>query len=98
VLDSSGAVTAFATQYLAAHSPLPEKFEVAADLLDDFKVNLAARNIQPNVAEWIRDQPWIKSRLKEEIVTQARGVDKGDEVLAQRDPQVQAALKAVEGK
>jgi carboxyl-terminal processing protease len=98
VLDSSGAVTAFATQYLAAHSPLPAKFEVTADLLDDFKVNLAARNIQPNVAEWISDQPWIKSRLKEEIVTQARGVDKGDEVLAERDPQVQAALKAVEGK
>jgi carboxyl-terminal processing protease len=98
VLDSSGAVTAFATQYLAGHSPLPEKFEVTADLLDDFKVNLAARNIQPNVAEWISDQPWIKSRLKEEIVTQARGVDKGDEVLAERDPQVQAALKALEGK
>jgi carboxyl-terminal processing protease len=50
------------------------------------------------VAEWISDQPWIKSRLKEEIVTQARGVDKGDEVLAERDPQVQAALKALEGK
>jgi carboxyl-terminal processing protease len=98
VLDSSGAVTAFATQYLAAHSPLPEKFEVTADLLDDFKVNLAVRNIQPNVAEWISDQPWIKSRLKEEIVTQARGVDKGDEVSAQRDPQVQAALKALDGK
>lgn len=98
VLDSSGAVTAFATQYLAAHSPLPENFEVTADLLDDFKVNLAARDIQPSVAEWITDQPWIKSRLKEEIVTQAHGVDKGDEVLAQRDPQVQEALKAVEGK
>jgi carboxyl-terminal processing protease len=98
VLDSSGAVTAFATQYLSNHSPLPESFEVTADLLDDFKVNLAARNIQPNVAEWISDQPWIKSRLKEEIVTQARGVDKGDEVLAQRDPQVQAALKTLEGK
>jgi carboxyl-terminal processing protease len=98
VLDSSGAVTAFATQYLGTHSPLPDSFEVTADLLDDFKVNLAARNIQPNVAEWITEQPWIKSRLKAEIVTQARGVDKGDEVLAQRDPQVQAALKAVEGK
>jgi carboxyl-terminal processing protease len=97
-LDSSGAITAFATQYLANHSPLPSNFEVTADLLDDFKVNLAARGIQPNVAEWITDQPWIKSRLKEEIVTQAHGVDKGDEIQAQRDPQVQAALKALEAK
>ena len=61
------------------HSPLPENFEVTSEVLDDFKVNLAARVIQPNVAEWIADQQWIKSRLKEEIVTQARGVDKGDE-------------------
>ena len=97
VLDASGAVTAFATQYLASHSPLAENFEVTSEVLDDFKVNLAARAIQPNVAEWIADRQWIKSRLKEEIVTQARGVDKGDEVQAQRDPQVQAALKAVEG-
>jgi carboxyl-terminal processing protease len=98
VLDASGSLTAFATQFLANHSPLPDNFEVTPDVLDDFKVNLAARGIQPNAAEWSSDQGWIKSRLKEEIVTQARGVDKGDEVLAQRDPQVQAALKAVEGK
>jgi carboxyl-terminal processing protease len=39
--------------------------------------------------------PWVRSRLKEEIVTQARGVDKGDEIEAQRDPQIQAALKAL---
>jgi carboxyl-terminal processing protease len=98
VLDASGAVTAFATQYLANHAPLPENFEVTSEVLDDFKVNLAGRAIQPGVGEWIADQQWIKSRLKEEIVTQARGVDKGDEVQAQRDPQVQAALKALEGK
>jgi carboxyl-terminal processing protease len=98
VLDASGAITAFATEYLAHHSPLPDNFEVTPDLLDDFKVGMAARGIQPNVSEWIADQPWIKSRMKEEIVTQARGVDKGDEIQAQRDPQVLAALKAVEGK
>jgi carboxyl-terminal processing protease len=98
VLDASGAVTAFATQYLASHLPLPDKFEVTPDVLDDFKVNLAARAIQPGVGEWIADQEWIKSRLKEEIVTQARGVDKGDEVAAQRDPQVQAALRALDGR
>jgi hypothetical protein len=62
------------------------------------KVELATRSIQPSAAEWSAEQAWIKSRLQEEIVTQAHGVDKGDEVLAQRDPQVLAALKAVEDK
>jgi carboxyl-terminal processing protease len=98
ILDSSGLMTAYATHYLASHSPLPENFEVTPDLLDEFKVELAARSIQPSAGEWIEETRWIKSRLKEEIVTQARGVDKGDEVLAQRDPQVIAALHAIEGK
>jgi carboxyl-terminal processing protease len=95
VLDGSGAITAYATQYLSSHSPLPQSFEITPAILDDFKVYLSAHRIQPNVGEWSNTLFWVTSRLKEEIVTQARGVDKGDEVLAQRDPQVQAALKAL---
>jgi carboxyl-terminal processing protease len=98
ILDASGLLTAYATHYLATHSPLPDSFEVTPDLLDELKVELAARSIQPGAGEWIDESRWLKSRLKEEIVTQAHGVDRGDEVLAQRDPQVQAALHAVEGK
>jgi len=95
VLDASGVVTSFATQFLAGHSPLPEPFEITPAILDDFKVFLSSRQIQPNIGEWSNTLSWVASRLKEEIVTQARGVHKGDEVLAQRDPQVQAALKAL---
>ena len=95
VLDGSGVITAYATQYLSSHSPLPQSFEITPAILDDFKVYLSSHRIQPNVGEWSSTLPWVTSRLKEEIVTQARGVDKGDEVLAQRDPQVQAALKAL---
>ncbi|HMF77861.1 MAG TPA: S41 family peptidase [Bryobacteraceae bacterium] len=95
VLDASGAVTSFATQYLANHSPLPAKFEVTSDVLDDFKVFLSARNIQPTVADWSSQRTWITSRLKEEITMQAQGVDKGDEIHAQSDPQIQAALNAM---
>lgn len=98
ILDASGLMTAFATHYLANHSPLPDNFEVTPELLDELKVELASRGIQPGAGEWIQESLWLKSRLKEEIVTQAEGVDKGDEILAQRDPQVQAALHAIEGK
>jgi carboxyl-terminal processing protease len=95
VLDGSGAITSFATQYLASHSPLPANFEVTPDLIDEFKVFLSARNIQPDVAEWTGERTWVSHRLQEEIITQARGVDQGDEIEAQWDPQVQAALSAV---
>jgi carboxyl-terminal processing protease len=97
VLDASGAITAFATQYLSAHSPLPGAFEVTPEVIDDFKVFLSSRRIQPSVGEWSRERPWVTTRLKEEILTQARGVDKGDEIAAQRDPQIQAALREMQG-
>lgn len=95
VLDASGAVTSFATEYLSKHSPLPENFDVTTDMLDEFKVFLSLRNIQPSVADWSRDRKWIVSRLKAEVITQARGVAAGDEIESQRDPQVQEALKSV---
>ena len=96
VLDASGSVTRFATQYLAAHSQLPDQFTVTSEMLDEFKVFLAQRDIQPNVSEWARERNWITSRLEQEVVTQARGVAAGDEIEMQRDPQVEAALQAVE--
>ena len=96
VVDASGLLTSFATRYLQSHRSLAEDFDVTPDLLDDLHVYLSERRIQPSMAEWIAERAWITSRLKEEIVTQARGVDKGDEVHAQRDPQVQRALETIE--
>jgi len=97
VLDASGAITSFATQYLSEHAGKVDNFEVTPAVLDEFHVYLAGRDIQPSVSEWSAESSWVGSRLKEEIVTLARGVAKGDEVQAQRDPQVQAALQAVGG-
>ena len=43
-------------------------------------------------SEWSADRDWIQNRLKQEIVNQGLSVEKGDEVEAQRDPQVRAAV------
>ncbi len=96
VLDASGALTSYATQYLATHSPLPGSFKITPEIMDDIKVFLAGRQIQPSMAEWSAERSWIGTRLMEEIVTQARGVAQGDELQAQRDPQIQAALRAMQ--
>jgi carboxyl-terminal processing protease len=95
VMEESGATTAFATGYLAQHSPLAADFAITPAILDDFKVYLGERNIQPSTAEWSSELPWIRSRLMEEIVTQARGVAAGDQIADQRDVQVQAAIEAL---
>jgi carboxyl-terminal processing protease len=92
VLDASGILTAFATDYIQRNK-IPSDFEVTAVVLEEFQVYAAQRNIQPSVAEWSLERDWVQSRLKQEIFNQALGVAKGDEVEAQRDPAVRAALE-----
>ena len=92
VLEASGILTAFATDYLQTHK-VAEDFHVTASLLDDFQLYASQHNIQPPIGEWIRDRDWIQNRLEQEIVNQSLGVAKGDEVEARRDPAVQLALE-----
>lgn len=90
-LEASGWFTSFATDLLR-RQPVAEDFEVSAALLDDFQLYLSERKIQPGVTEWSREREWIRNRLKTEIFNQALSVAKGEEVEAQRDPVILAAL------
>ncbi len=92
VLDGSGVFTTYATGYLRDHK-VGDDFDVTPALLDDFKVFVAQRGIQPGVAEWSGERDFIQARLKTEIFNQALGVEKGDEIEARRDPQVLKALE-----
>ncbi|MFN7995215.1 MAG: S41 family peptidase [Bryobacteraceae bacterium] len=95
VLDGSGSFTNFATDYVGRHKITPD-FEVTGPVLDDFQLYLAQRNIQPGVSEWSAEQEFIRNRLKAEIFNQSLGVEKGDEVEAQRDPQIVKAMDVLE--
>ena len=64
-------------------------------MLDQFQAWLSERRIQPRCASGSRIATFIESRLKTEIYNLALGVEKGDEVEAQSDPQIQKALEAV---
>jgi carboxyl-terminal processing protease len=91
--EASGAFPSFATEYTRGRSPVAGNFEVGPELLDRFQVYLSERNIRPGVAEWSAERNWIGSRLKTEIFNQSLGVERGDEVEAQRDPVIIAALE-----
>jgi carboxyl-terminal processing protease len=94
VLEGSGSFTSFATEYIRDHK-VAEGWEVPAEALDQFQLWLSERRIQPSLHEWIGERPYIQSRLKTEIYYLALGVEKGDEVAAQSDQQIQKALEAV---
>jgi carboxyl-terminal processing protease len=95
-LEASGSFTSFATEYTRKNK-ITETFEVTPALLDEFNVYLAQHGIQPSLAEWSNERPFIQNRLKTEIFNQSLGVEKGDEVEAQRDPQIQRALQLIMG-
>ena len=96
VLETSASFTSFATDYLQKNK-VTENFEVSPSILDDFRVYLADRQIQPSLGEWSSELGFIRSRLKTEIFNQSLGVEKGDEVEAHRDPQIQRAVELVAG-
>ena len=65
------------------------------ELLDQFRVFLSDRQIRPGLAEWLAERDFVSNRLKTELFNQAFGVEKGDEVEAQRDPVILKALEVV---
>ena len=49
------------------------------------------------MAAWSVEREFVLNRLKTEIFNQAFGVEKGDEVEAQRDPVILKALEVLGG-
>lgn len=95
-LEASGAFPDFATEYLRQNK-VGDDFEVTPQLLDQFQAWAGARGIQPGVGEWSADRDFVRNRLKTEIFNQAFGVEKGDEIEAQRDPAILKALEVIAG-
>ncbi len=95
VLDASASFTNFATEYLRTHK-VDQDFEVSPELLDQFRVFLSDREIRPGLTEWLPERDFISNRLKTELFNQAIGVEKGDEVEAQRDPVILKGLEIVQ--
>jgi carboxyl-terminal processing protease len=93
-LEASGSFTNFATDYVQKNK-VAESFEITPHLLDEFQLFLSQRNIQPGIGEWSSERAFIQNRLKTEIFNQALGVEKGDQVEAQRDPVILKALGVI---
>jgi carboxyl-terminal processing protease len=94
VLDASASFTNYATEFLRTHK-IDAEFEITGEMLDRFRVFLSDREIRPGLGEWLAEREFVSNRLKTEIFNQAFGVEKGDEVEAQRDPVILKALEVI---
>ncbi|MGI8741163.1 MAG: S41 family peptidase [Bryobacteraceae bacterium] len=97
VLDASGILTNFATEF-THNNQVTGDFQMTPAILDEFQVFAAEHNIQPAISDWIREREWVQSRLQQEILNQGVGIEKGDEVEARRDPAVRRAIEEITRK
>jgi carboxyl-terminal processing protease len=81
----------FAPVYVSNHT-VGKDFEVDDAVLGDFKKFLTAQGIDYSDADLNGAMPWLKARIKQEIVTIAFGQVQGLQVLADWDPTIQKAV------
>ena len=93
-MEASGSFTEYATEYVRDNK-ITEGWDVAPQMLDRFQIWLSEHRIQPTLREFLAEREFIQIRLKTEIYNLAFGVEKGDEIDARRDPQIQKALASV---
>jgi carboxyl-terminal processing protease len=96
VMEASNSFLDFAQRYVHEHPGITGDFQVSPRMLDEFQLFLSERRIQPGLSEWSSTVDYVRQRLQQEIFNLTLGVAKGDEVEAQRDPPVQAALQTIE--
>ncbi len=95
-IESRNVFLDFARLYVAESRQITEKFEPDKEVLERFKAFLRQQNVPFNEAVWSANVPFMRNRLKAEIFNLALGVAKGDEAAAASDPQVEAAVAALE--
>ncbi len=91
-LNARGAFTDFASRYLTYHSSVSKSFEPDSKVLSEFREFLISHQVRVPAEYWAQDQNYLKLRIKTEIFNLVFGLNEGNQVEIQGDPQVQRAL------
>lgn len=92
-LNQHGLFTDFASQYITYHQDLKETFEPDKDVLAEFRNFLSSRRIRAPLEYWVKDQDYIKLRIRMEVLSLIFGLKAANEVEIKGDPQVLKALE-----
>lgn len=92
-LDQRGGFTDFASDYLSTHERVPRSFQPDDQMLSDFGDFLRRGGIRTPDDYWDADRDYLKLRLRTELMNLAYGIEAGDRIATEGDPQVQGAAK-----
>lgn len=91
-LNQTGMFTSFASEYIAVHRTIAKTFQPDSQTLEVFRNFLAKQNIRSPEIYWVQDQSYLQDRIRTEIFNLAFGLDYGNQVAAESDPQVRKAV------
>ena len=92
-LTQNGLFTDFASQYITYHEDLKKSFEPDSDVMTEFRNFLASRRVRAPLEFWVKDQDYLKLRIKTEVFNLVFGLNAGNETEVKGDPQVLKALE-----
>jgi len=92
-LNEHGMFTDFASQYITYHENLKRTFEPDKDAMTEFRNFLSSRRIRVPLMYWVKDQDYLKLRIRMEVLSLIFGLKAGNEVEIKGDPQVRKALE-----
>ncbi|MGI8742652.1 MAG: S41 family peptidase [Bryobacteraceae bacterium] len=86
----------YVPQYFATHTAKPSRdWKPESDVLDDFRAFALRRGVQFTPAEFQRDLPWIREKLREEVFITALSKEDADRIALDSDPEVLKALDSL---
>jgi carboxyl-terminal processing protease len=91
-LNQTGMFTSFASAYVAIYHPIAKTFEPDTATLGIFRNFLASQRIRSPQPYWSQDQEYLEERIRTEIFNLVFGLDYGNQIAAQGDPQVRKAV------
>jgi peptidase S41-like protein len=81
----------FAKHYIVAHR-VTKSFDVDDAIMQEFRKSLNADNVPYTESDFLQNNEWLRSDLKNEIFVDAFGQEEGLKVKAETDPEVLRAL------
>jgi carboxyl-terminal processing protease len=91
-VNQRGFFTSYASEYLTLHGRVNLSFEPDDKTLEDFRNFLTRQLIRTPEEYWTADLPYVRLRIKAEVLSLVFGLSAGDEVEVKGDPQVESAL------
>ncbi|HTS76858.1 MAG TPA: S41 family peptidase [Bryobacteraceae bacterium] len=87
----------FSAKFFGARqsTALPKGWSPDASVMNDFENFLHQEKVEFTPADFNSHRDWIQEQLKREMYITAFGVNASDQVAAEQDPEVQAAIQAL---